>query len=225
MRPARLSVAIALALSLALLSACGGDDEEPAAPTRTQAECQKVEAPPVKDQSFRKPAKVLTPGEPATASVQTSCGTFVIKLDTERSPETANSFAFLAEQGFYDGLVFHRVVPGFVIQGGDPKGADPKVAGSGGPGYSVREPPPQRAEYTRAVVAMAKTEIEPPGTSGSQFFVVTAEDAQLPPQYALLGKVTSGQEVVDTIGTVGTDPTTEAPLAPVVFESVTLNEG
>ena len=86
-------------------------------------------------------------------------------------------------------------MPGFVIQGGDPAGD-----GTGGPGYSVVEAPPADLAYTKGVVAMAKTAVEDPGTSGSQFFVVTGEDAQLPPEYALLGKVTEGQDVVDLIG-------------------------
>ena len=83
---------------------------------------------------------------------------------------TGGSFKYLADQGFYDGTTFHRIVPGFVIQGGDPQGD-----GTGGPGYSVVEPPPQDLVYARGVVAMAKTELEKPGTSGSQFFIVTGE--------------------------------------------------
>jgi peptidyl-prolyl cis-trans isomerase B (cyclophilin B) len=102
-----------------------------------------------------------------------------------------------------------------VIQGGDPKGD-----GTGGPGYSVVEAPPQGLSYTKGVVAMAKTAAEADGTSGSQFFVVTAEDAQLPPQYALLGEVTRGQDVVDKIGVVETDPATDEPVEPVVISSI-----
>ena len=109
-------------------------------------------------------------------------------------------------------------MPGFVIQGGDPAGD-----GSGGPGFSVVEAPPADLAYTKGVVAMAKTAVEDPGTSGSQFFVVTGEDAQLPPEYALLGKVTEGQEVVDLIGVapVGAD---EQPVDPIVIESVKVAE-
>ena len=107
-----------------------------------------------------------------------------------------------------------------MIQGGDPKGD-----GTGGPGYSVVEAPPQDLVYEKGVVAMAKTGAEAAGTSGSQFFVVTAEDAGLPPDYALLGKVTSGQDVVDKIGVAETDPATEKPLEPVVISSVKVTEG
>ncbi len=101
-----------------------------------------------------------------------------------------------------------------MAQGGDPQGN-----GSGGPGYSVVEAPPGDLTYTKGVVAMAKTETERPGTSGSQFFVVTAEDAQLPPDYALLGKVTKGQDVVDKIGVVPTVANDE-PAEPIVIRSI-----
>jgi peptidyl-prolyl cis-trans isomerase B (cyclophilin B) len=121
-------------------------------------------------------------------------------------------------QGFYDGLTFHRIVPGFVIQGGDPKGD-----GQGGPGYQIVEKPPARLSYTRGVVAMAKTQSDPPGASGSQFFIVTGPDAQLPPDYALVGTVTSGLDAVDRIGALRTGPD-EQPLTPVVIEKATLSE-
>ena len=133
-----------------------------------------------------------------TAVVETSCGSFDIALDTERAPKTANSFAYLAEEGFYDDLTFHRIVPEFVIQGGDPAGT-----GAGGPGYNVVEKPPANLAYTKGVVAMAKTSAEPPGTSGSQFYVVTGADAGLPPEYALVGKVSEGLDVVELIGELG----------------------
>ena len=112
---------------------------------------------------------MLEPGEEVTAWSRPAAATFEIALDTERAPKTANSFAFLAEEGFYDGLAFHRIVPGFVIQGGDPVGN-----GTGGPGYSVDEKPPANLAYTKGMVAMAKSSAEPPGRSGSQFYVVTA---------------------------------------------------
>ena len=110
-----------------------------------------------------------------------------------------NSFAYLARKGFYDGLDFQRIVPGFVIQGGDPLGN-----GTGGPGYSIDEKPPSNLAYTTGVVAMAKTAVEPPGRSGSQFFVVLAADAGLSPDYALVGRVDRGMDVVERIGSLGT---------------------
>jgi peptidyl-prolyl cis-trans isomerase B (cyclophilin B) len=210
-----------LALCAVLLVACGDDEEDSAAPATTaEGECAGVEAPTPKDEKFDAPELVLRRGKPAAATVQTSCGSFVIELDTKGSPKTANSFAFLAEQGFYDDTVFHRIAPGFVIQGGDPKGD-----GTGGPGYSVTEAPPQDTTYATGLVAMAKTAVEPPGASGSQFFVVTAPaDAGLPPDYAVLGEVTEGIDVVEAIGELG-DPATEQPLQTVTIDSVTISKG
>jgi peptidyl-prolyl cis-trans isomerase B (cyclophilin B) len=220
MRALRALLLVPLALCAVLLVACG-DDEEGAAPdTSAEGSCAQVEAPAPKDERFNAPELVLRRGEPAAATVQTSCGSFVIELDTKGSPKTANSFAFLADHGFYDGTVFHRIAPGFVIQGGDPKGD-----GTGGPGYSVTEPPPQDTTYSRGLVAMAKTAVEPPGASGSQFFVVTAPaDAGLPPDYAVLGEITDGMDVVESIGELG-DPATEQPLQTVTIESVTISKG
>jgi peptidyl-prolyl cis-trans isomerase B (cyclophilin B) len=207
------------------LSACGGGSdsgdsgETAATPTPAGAaapSCRKVAAPKPKGEGkLRKPKQALDRGKTYIATVTTSCGAFQITLDSKQAPKTGGSFKYLADKGFFDGTRFHRIVPGFVIQGGDPKGN-----GTGGPGYSLVEAPPKNLTYTKGVVAMAKTASEPAGTSGSQFFVVTAEDANLPPDYALLGRVTSGQDVVDTIGVAETDQTTEAPLQPIVIGSV-----
>jgi cyclophilin family peptidyl-prolyl cis-trans isomerase len=205
---------------MALLAACGDDDEDSTTTSASAGECAEVEAPAPKDEKFRHPEPVLERGEPAIATVETSCGSFVIELDTKGSPKTANSFAFLAEEGFYDGTIFHRIAPGFVIQGGDPQGT-----GTGGPGYSVTEPPPEDTTYARGLVAMAKTAVDPPGTSGSQFFVVTAPaDAGLPPDYAVLGQVTEGMDVVEAISRLG-DPATEKPLQTVTIDSIAISEG
>jgi cyclophilin family peptidyl-prolyl cis-trans isomerase len=225
-RLARLPVALLLAacaIALAGFAGCGEDDDSDdstsVATTVPEEGCPEVAKPPAKEAEFEKPDRVLKPGEPATATVQTSCGSFVIELDTKDSPKTANSFAFLAEQGFYDDTYFHRIVPGFVFQGGDPKGT-----GTGGPGYSVDEPPPDDTSYELYDVAMAKTEVEPPGRSGSQFFVVTVPDAGLPADYAVLGKVTEGTEVADQIAALG-DPSTQQPTQVVTIESVTIDAG
>ena len=202
-----------------LVSRGGGSGEEPSASKEAgTAGCKQVEAPGPKNVSFGKPEEVLRPGEAATAVVKTSCGSFEIALDTERAPKTANSFAFLAEEGFYDDLTFHRIVPGFVIQGGDPEGT-----GTGGPGYSVDEKPPANLAYTKGVVAMAKSSAEPPGRSGSQFYVVTAPDAGLPPEYALVGKVTKGFPVVARIEKLGGPD--EKPKQTVLIEEVTIERG
>jgi cyclophilin family peptidyl-prolyl cis-trans isomerase len=169
------------------------------------------------DLSFEGPKEVLSEGEQAVATVATSEGSFEIELDTKRAPITSNSFAFLAEEGFFAGGNFHRIVPGFVIQGGDPLGT-----GTGGPGYSCVEQPPANLEYTKGVVAMAKSGAEPAGTSASQFFVVTGQNVGLPPEYALLGNVTGGLDVVEKIGALGTPA--EKPKRPVSIDSITIGE-
>lgn len=211
---------IAVGVVAAVLIGQGGDsDDETTATSQASANgCEEVEAPEPKTVSFKAPDQVLKEGDPATAVVKTSCGTFEIELDTERAPKTANSFAFLAEEGFYDDLSFHRIVPGFVIQGGDPEGT-----GTGGPGYSVDEEPPPNLSYTKGIVAMAKSSADPPGRSGSQFYVVTGADAGLPPEYALVGKVTEGFDAVSRIEELGGPR--ERPRQPVVIEEVTIEQG
>jgi peptidyl-prolyl cis-trans isomerase B (cyclophilin B) len=214
------------------LAACGGDDEPEAeataaatataAPEDTGGEqatgCTPVDPAQPKQVDVPKPKAQLDPAKTYVATVKTNCGEFQITLDAKRAPKTGGAFKALADDGFYDGTSFHRIVPGFVIQGGDPQGD-----GTGGPDWSVVEAPPEDLAYTKGVVAMAKTATEAAGTSGSQFFVVTGEDAALPPEYALLGKVTGGQDVVDLIGVaaVGAD---EQPTEPIVMESVTVEE-
>jgi peptidyl-prolyl cis-trans isomerase B (cyclophilin B) len=215
---------LALLLAVVLgVAACGGGDDsegestpEPAPPSAAEtAGCESVELPaPKEDADLPKPKEKLKPSGTYVATVATSCGDFKIQLDAKQAPRTGGSFKYLAGKGFYDGLTFHRIVAGFVIQGGDPRGD-----GTGGPGYTVVEKPPSGLPYIKGVVAMAKGGNEPPGASGSQWFVVTAEDAQLPPDYALLGKVTEGQDVVDKIGAVPTTPD-EQPTDPVVIRSI-----
>ena len=149
----------------------------------------------------------------------TNCGEFEITLDAKRAPKTGGSFKTLVDKRFYDGLSFHRIVAGFVIQGGDPKGD-----GQGGPGYSVTEAPPRGPHATtRASWRWPRPRPSPAGTSGSQFFVVTGEDAGLPPDYALLGKVTKGQDVVDKIGVADVGPD-EQPVDPVVIRQIRITE-
>jgi cyclophilin family peptidyl-prolyl cis-trans isomerase len=148
--------------------------------------------------------------------METSEGSFTIDLDTEAAPRTTNSFAYLVQEGFYDGLGFHRIVPDFVIQGGDPLGD-----GTGGPGFKTVEQPPSDLSYEPGVVAMARSGDERPGTSGSQFFVVTgAGGASLPPEYALVGTVSEGFDVVEEIGSFGGPD--EQPTRTVVIEKATL---
>jgi peptidyl-prolyl cis-trans isomerase B (cyclophilin B) len=142
----------------------------------------------------------LEDGKTYEVVVDTSKGSFTFELATKTSPCTTASIAGLVEKGFFDGLTFHRIVPGFVIQGGDPAGD-----GTGGPGYSTVDAPPKDTKYVKGLVAMAKAGNEPAGTSGSQFFVVTGPNVQLTPDYAILGTVTDGLDVVEKIDALG-DP-------------------
>ena len=224
----RTALGATFAVLVLLVAGCGGDEESaapetettaPAAPTGTtptDGECANVEAPaPREDGGATQPTERLDPEKTWTLAFETSCGAFAVTLDTTAAPATAASLVSLAEQGYFDDTVFHRIVPGFVIQGGDPT-----QSGTGGPGYSTVDPPAQGTGYVKGVVAMAKTQAEPAGTSGSQFFIVTGDDIGLPPDYAVVGEVTEGLEVVELIGTLG-DPATEQPLQPIVIESVT----
>ncbi|HEX4929747.1 MAG TPA: peptidylprolyl isomerase, partial [Gaiellaceae bacterium] len=172
---------------------------------------------PKPDGGQQPPTSALDEATTYELVVETNCGSFTIQLDQTTSPKTAASLVSLARDGFFDGTTFHRVVPGFVIQGGDPTGT-----GTGGPGYKTVDVPPADAKYTEGVVAMAKAGFEPAGTSGSQFFVVTGGDAGLPAEYAVVGKVTEGLDAVlaiDKLG-VGDGP----PSQPVVIETVTVRE-
>ena len=230
----RLSTTLLAACALAL-TACGDDEENvgsgsqgdaaattetTAAPAPTASGCQPVDEPrPKKVGKLKRPKQTIDKGKTYTAIMKTNCGTVTIQLAAGRSPKTVNSFVDLARDGFYDGLSFHRIVPDFVAQGGDPQGT-----GEGGPGYEVVEAPPEGTQYTRGVVAMAKTELDEPGTSGSQFFIVTAPDAGLPDEYALLGRVEGSKETLDKIAKVPNDPADNRPTEPVVIQDVTIRE-
>jgi peptidyl-prolyl cis-trans isomerase B (cyclophilin B) len=181
--------------------------------------CTKVEQPEPREESLPKPKMTTKKGEKVTAVVETNCGTFDIALATTEALTIANSFAYLAEEGFYNELTFHRIVPEFVIQGGDPT-----ATGGGGPGYEVVQAPPKNLKYTIGTVAMAKSAEAPSGASGSQFYVVSGPQGEtLPPEYALVGKVTKGLDVVETIGELGGPE--EKPTEPVVIEKMTIERG
>lgn len=149
-----------------------------------------------------------------TATLDTNHGEIVIELDAERSPNTVNNFVFLAREGYYDGVVFHRVIQNFMIQGGDPTGT-----GRGGPGYKFRDELEGDGKYSRGTVAMANAG---PHTNGSQFFICHA-DAGLPHSYTIFGKVTSGMDTVDSIATAATDPS-DRPREEVVINKLTVAE-
>jgi len=149
------------------------------------------------------------------ATMVTSHGTMVIALDPLAAPRTVNSFVFLARYHYYDGIVFHRIIPGFVLQGGDPTGS-----GSGGPGYRFPDELPPEGRYKVGSLAMANAG---PDTNGSQFFVISGPDGvRLPPLYAYFGEVVSGLDVVEAINNVGSR--SGSPTERVVIESVTIEE-
>jgi peptidyl-prolyl cis-trans isomerase B (cyclophilin B) len=168
-----------------------------AAPTRSAA-CMTVKRPAPKPNGGQKAPKTkLDPKKKYDVTFTTNCGSFTIRLSVRTSPHITASFWELAKKGFFTHTYFHRIVPGFVIQGGDPTGT-----GTGGPGYSTIDKPPASTRYHQYLAAMAKTATEPAGTSGSQFFVDTAE-INLPPDYGVLGNVFQGRKVIDTIGKFG----------------------
>jgi cyclophilin family peptidyl-prolyl cis-trans isomerase len=161
------------------------------------------------------PPMIIDVDKTYTATMVTSKGTLEIVLDALGAPNTVNSFVFLSRWHYYDGIVFHRIIPGFVLQGGDPTGS-----GAGGPGYKFKDELPKPGRYELGSLAMANAG---PHTNGSQFFVISGPDGiRLPPLYALFGKVVKGLDVVETINDIGTP--SGKPREDVVIESVTITE-
>ena len=152
----------------------------------------------------------------ASATLTTDKGDIVVDLFTDGAPKAANNFLDLARKGFYDGVIFHRIVPGFVIQGGDPTGT-----GRGGPGYQFPDEP-FKGEYYRGTLAMANAG---PNTNGSQFFICLGDlSASLPKNYTIFGQVTKGMDVVDAIA-AGKTGAQDRPVEPVKIQTVTVAEG
>jgi cyclophilin family peptidyl-prolyl cis-trans isomerase/predicted small lipoprotein YifL len=244
----RATVLIVILLAVLMLAACGkqaplgsktaSTPAPPAAPRTTSSKttaktattaiaprtardgCEAVAAPkPKPDGGQKLSRRKLSRKGRYVAVLVTNCGTIRIQLAVLRAPKTTSSFAGLARSKFYDGLTFHRIArPGgndYVIQGGDPL-----LTGNGGPGYTVVEKPAKKTRYVKGVVAMAKTQDDPPGASGSQFFIVTADLAPLPPDYAILGRVVGGAKVVSRIARLATDPATDQPIDPVVIKTI-----
>ena len=215
-----------LLAALVFVAGCGSGGDEAssgdtsATTTTTVMECADVKAPDARTpEPAAAPSEQLDPAKTYTLTFDTSCGSFTVTLDQKLAPKTAASLVALAKDGYFDDTIFHRVVSGFVIQGGDPT-----QSGSGGPGYSTVDVPPSDAKYTKGVVAMAKSQAEAPGTSGSQFFVVTGDDASLPPDYAIVGTVTDGMDTVERIDALGIPGGDGPPTKPVVVSSVTVSE-
>lgn len=185
--------------------ACGGTIPDAAAEEKAQ---------------FEEPPKLtIDEKKRFTARVETSCGRIVLELFADVAPRTVNNFMFLARSGFYDGLTFHRIAPGFVIQGGDPEGT-----GAGGPGYQFKDELDNDLKYEIGTLAMANAG---PDTNGSQFFIIAGDDGtSLPKNYTIFGKVLRGMGVVEainalpTVGGSGSDA--EQPTQKVYIESVTI---
>ena len=161
------------------------------------------------------PPMVIDTSKTYQATMVTSKGTLEIVLDALAAPVTVNSFVFLARWRYFDGIIFHRIIPGFVLQGGDPTGT-----GTGGPGYRFNDELPKPGRYEVGSLAMANSG---PNTNGSQFFVISGPDGvRLPPLYSLFGKVIKGLNVVQSINDLGSP--TGSPRERVVIESVTVTE-
>jgi cyclophilin family peptidyl-prolyl cis-trans isomerase len=159
------------------------------------------------------PPMSIDPARHYEATITTSAGTMTAELLPGDAPQTVNNFVFLARDGFYEGVIFHRVIPGFMVQGGDPTGT-----GRGGPGYSFADEPVRRG-YERGILAMANAG---PNTNGSQFFIMHA-DYGLPPKYTIFGRLTSGAEVLDAIATAPTGAN-DRPNQPTSIQSITITE-
>jgi peptidyl-prolyl cis-trans isomerase B (cyclophilin B) len=209
-----------LVSALALAGCGGGDDSsssktdandartdstQPQQEATTSGGCKQVAPPETRDPGKqKKPSAPLDASKKWTLTFKTNCGDFSVALDVKQSPKATASLVALAKADYFDGTFFHRIVPDFVIQGGDPTGT-----GTGGPGYTTVDTPPKGAQ--------------PPGAAGSQFYVVTGPDAGLPPDYAIVGRISDGQDVVQRIGKLG-DPATEQPTEAVVIDDVEVSE-
>ena len=236
-RPSLIAALAALVVAILLAAACGGGDDDAAGtaaapdtaaaavttPTAPAGSCtDRAPDPPPDPKSYpAPPPQTIDTSHTYTATLATSCGDIVIALDPTEAPVTVNNFVFLARQGFYNGLTFHRVVAGFVIQGGDPTGT-----GSGDAGYAFDDELPKDG-YPTGSVAMANSG---PNTNGSQFFIVTGDGSLLPNDYSRFGKVTSGLDVAKRIEGFADpnadpgDPATQKPTQPIYIYRVTITE-
>ena len=178
--------------------------------------CPSPDGSSPKQQQFDGPPPMcIDPSKRYSAEMVTSKGTMTIALDPIAAPQTVNNFVFLARYHYFEGIVFHRIIPGFVLQGGDPTGT-----GRGGPGYRFADELPAPGRYELGSLAMANAG---PDTNGSQFFVISGPSGvRLPPQYSLFGKVVAGMDVVTAIDAVGTQ--SGSPTETVTIESITITE-
>jgi cyclophilin family peptidyl-prolyl cis-trans isomerase len=167
--------------------------------------CKAVRTPLPRIEHLHRPPQTVSRSDRLMAIVKTNCGRFQIELDARRSPRIVNSFVYMVRSGFYRGLPFYRVVPNFVIQAGDPR-----AEGTGGPGYTVTEPPPKHLHYRLGTVAMAKAYNEPAGRAGSIFFVCAGQGRYIKNEYAVLGQVQAGIDTIKRIAALGSLPDEEA---------------
>jgi cyclophilin family peptidyl-prolyl cis-trans isomerase len=165
----------------------------PGAAVTGETTCPKADGSSPRTTTFAKvPPMCIDPTKTYTATIETDAGTMTVALDAKKAPKTVNNFVVLARYHYFDGIVFHRVIPGFVVQGGDPQGT-----GAGGPGYKFDDELPKAGEYKVGSLAMANSGAN---TNGSQFFIIIgAEGVALPPKYSLFGQVTTGIDVAKKI--------------------------
>jgi peptidyl-prolyl cis-trans isomerase B (cyclophilin B) len=207
------SAVLILLLSSLVASGCMGDDDSGPGPSVTSCEVD------IQDPGHAPSLQPLSPDKTYRIEFETSHGAFTVELDPAKAPCNGDSLLELAKAGFFDNTRFHRIVPGFVIQGGDPT-----ATGNGGAGYTTQDQVPPTTTYPKGAVAMAKSSFEPPGTGGSQFFIVTGDNVQLPPDYAVVGKVVEGLDVIEKIGKLG-NRKTEAPTQRIVIKSTSVSGG
>ena len=179
-------------------------------------ECPAADGSSPKKQKFDGPPPMcIDPNKRYSAEMVTNKGSMTIALDAVAAPQTVNNFVVLSRYHYYDGVTFHRIIPGFVCQGGDPQGT-----GMGGPGYKFGDELPPPGRYELGSLAMANAG---PNTNGSQFFIISGPNGVgLPPQYSLFGKVVKGMETVEAIEALGSQ--SGKPSEKVVIESVTITE-
>lgn len=225
-----LLVGVVVVAIIALAVFNSDDDKSPTASGSTTTlapdtptPCPATDGSTPKQQSFAAPPDMcIDASKQYTARIDTTSGAFTVQLDPAKAPNTVNNFVVLARYKFYDGVVFHRIIPDFVIQGGDPKGD-----GTGGPGYKFPDELPQPSDYVEGSIVMANSG---PDTNGSQFFVVLSANGAKTlvdavggeAKYSLFGKVTEGMDVVTAISAVPLDG--ETPKEPVTINSVTITE-
>ncbi len=197
------AVIILLAVVIAIIAVTTNGNKSKSTTSTTLAALHPIEnckpanigarTTPLKMTFSKAPPMCIDTSKTYTAVMQTDVGNITLSLDPKEAPKTVNNFVFLAEKGFYNGTIFHRVIPGFMMQGGDQTGT-----GQGGPGYTIPDEFPKAGPYPNYSIAMANT--GQPNSGGSQFFIVDGSQGQgLPPKYSLFGQVTAGQSVVDKI--------------------------